>query len=514
MRKRNSKLEFTSLLTFLVVSVMLLSDGFVARISAESGEVDVYREIEPIGVVLDTIQDQYVRPVDIRQVVEGALYGMMGSLDEHSSFLSAEDLEIMQEDTQGEFEGIGVSIKLDEDERIMVFQPIPNSPAADAGIRPFDVIAKIDDVSTRGMSLSDAAERIRGPRGTSVRLTLLREKEGQEEPEVIEVDVRRDKVPLASLKESRLLDNKIAYIRISDFKQNTAQDLKKKIKEFLGQDMRAFVLDLRWNPGGLLTASKDVCELFLQRGALVTYTKGREKNGKHNADDLELYTGGNPVLPEGFPIIVLVNEQTASSSEIVTGALQYYKRALILGEKTFGKGSVQTIIPLPHPINTALRLTTALYYTPGDVTIDKNGILPDIEVPMDWEHERALGKQLYESFERDPDMADRQNHGAVTGNEAAEGLVEDLQLQRAVEILLESNVWADLIQKYHRDVQITQVAADEAQNQQDGKRASARRRPPADPAPADTPGTGTSLPAPGGQDVPVPNPEEQPVPDP
>ncbi|MBP8128398.1 MAG: S41 family peptidase [Candidatus Hydrogenedentes bacterium] len=462
MRTRNTKLEFLTLLTFLVSLVLLLGNGFVARISAETEEVDVYREIEPIGLVLDTIQDQYVHEVDIREVVEGALYGMMGSLDEHSSFLSAEDLEIMQEDTQGEFEGIGVSIKLDDQERIMVFQPIPNSPAADAGIRPFDIIAKIDGVPTIGMTLSDAADRIRGPRGTTVRLTLLRLKEGEEEPEVIETDVKREKVPLASLKESRLLENGIGYIRISDFKQNTAQDLKKKLREFLKEGMKGFVLDLRWNPGGLLTASKDVCELFLPRGTLVTYTKGRELAGRRNPDDLELYTGGNPVLPEGFPVIVLVNEQTASSSEIVTGALQFYERAIILGEKTFGKGSVQTIIPLPHPENTALRLTTALYYTPGDVTIDKNGILPDIEVLMDWDQERALGKQLYESFENDPSMTDRQNHGAVTGNAPAEGSVEDTQLQRAVEVLLESAVWGDLIQKYHRDVHITQVAADEA----------------------------------------------------
>lgn len=469
MRTRNTKLEFMTLLTFLVALVMLLGDGFVARISAETGEVDVYREIEPIGLVLDTIQDQYVHEVDVREVVEGALYGMMGSLDEHSSFLSAEDLEIMQEDTQGEFEGIGVSIKLDDQERIMVFQPIPNSPAADAGIRPFDVIAKIDGVPTVGMSLSDAAERIRGPRGTTVRLTLLRLKEGEDEPEVVEVDVRREKVPLASLKESRLLENGIAYIRVSDFKQNTAQDLKKKLKEFLKEGMTGFVLDLRWNPGGLLTASKDVCELFLPRGTLVTYTKGRERAGRRNPDDLELYTGGNPVLPEGFPIIVLVNEQTASSSEIVTGAMQYYKRALILGEKTFGKGSVQTIIPLSHPENTALRLTTALYYTPGNVTIDKNGILPDIEEPMDWDLERALGKQLYESFEHDPSMTDRQNHGTVTGNAPTEGSVEDVQLQRAVAILQESSVWEELIQKYHRDVHITQVAADAATGPEEGK---------------------------------------------
>ena len=469
MRTRNSKMEFLTLLTFVVAGLLLLSDGFVARISAQSNEVDVYREIEPIGIVLDTIQDQYVRDVEIKKVVQGALYGMMGSLDEHSSFLSEEDLEVMQEDTQGEFEGIGVSIKLDDEQRIVVFQPIPNSPAVEAGIRPFDIILKIDGVETTGMSLSDAAERIRGPRGTKVHLTLLRIEDGKDEPEVLEVDVRRDKVPLASLKESRLLDSGVGYIRISDFKQNTAQDLKEKLKEFLKSGMKGFILDLRWNPGGLLTASKDVCELFLPRSTLVTYTKGRPRDGRKNPEDLQLYTGGNPVLPQGFPMIVLVNEQTASSAEIVTGALQFYERAIILGEKTFGKGSVQTIIPLDNPLNTALRLTTALYYTPGDVTIDKNGILPDVEIPMDWDMEKALGKQMYESYEKDPAKIDLQNHGTVTGDQAVEGSVEDLQLKRAAELLGESDVWETLVQKYHRDVHITQVTAEEAKKQEASK---------------------------------------------
>lgn len=504
MRTRNSKMEFLTLLTFLAAGVLLLGNGFVARINAQSEEVDVYREIEPIGIVLDTIQDQYVRDVEIKKVVEGALYGMMGSLDEHSSFLSEDDLEIMQEDTQGEFEGIGVSIKLDGQQRIVVFQPIPNSPAVEAGIHPFDIIAKIDGVETVGMSLSDAAERIRGPRGTTVRLTLLRAVEGKEEPEIIEVDVRREKVPLASLKESRLLDGGIGYIRIGDFKQNTAQDLKAKLKEFLKAGMKGFILDLRWNPGGLLTASKDACELFLPRSTLVTYTKGRTRDGHKNPEDLQLYTGGSPVLPEGFPMIVLVNEQTASSAEIVTGALQFYERAIILGEKTFGKGSVQTIIPLNNPENTALRLTTALYYTPADVTIDKNGILPDVEVPMAWEQEKALGKQMYESFENDPGKIDLQDHGSVTGNQAAEGTIEDDQLKRAAEILKESDVWETLVQKYHRDVHITQVTKEEAEKQAKAAAESNETAEGAAPEPS----------APGAVDTESPSEEPVPTPEP
>jgi carboxyl-terminal processing protease len=458
MRDRNTRLEFMTLLAFLMAAALVLGNGFVSRIHGQE-EADVYQQIEPLGVVLDLVQKQYVRDVEISQLVEGALYGIMNALDEHSSFLSEEDLTAMQEDTAGQFEGIGVSIKLDERERVMVFQPIPGSPAAQAGIQPFDIIGKIDGVITAGMSLSDAADRIRGPRGTTVRLTILRLVDDAEEPEVLEFDVRRERVPLASIKESRLLDGGIGYVRISDFKQNTARDLEKDVKEFLSRGMTALVLDLRWNPGGLLTASKEVCELFLPRGTLVTYTKGRVRTGSRNPDDLELFTSGRPILPEDLPVIILVNEQTASSSEIVTGALQYYERAIILGQKTFGKGSVQTIIPLDRPNNTALRLTTALYYTPGDVTIDGQGIQPDVEVVMDWEQQRALAIQLYRSYEADPEKINLQNHGSVTGNEITDDTVEDVQLQRAVEILGESRVWDELRKRYHRDVAETQMSA-------------------------------------------------------
>ena len=347
MQNRNAKYEFVALLIFLVSMTLLLTNGFMGRIDARENNVDVYQQIAPMGEVLNLIMEDYVREADLEQVVNGALMGMMSSLDRNSSFISKDDLQKMREETQGEFEGIGVSIKLDDNDNIMVFQPIHNSPAEEAGILPFDLIIKIGDVSTEGMSLNDAANLIRGPKGTSVDLTLLRQQDGAE-PREVEVSVKRANVPLESIKEARLLEGGVGYVRIGDFKDTTARDLKERLKEFLEQDMRAFVLDLRWNPGGLLTASQQVCELFLPKGALVTYTRGRvREDGKANGEDMELYTERRPVLPEGMPMIVLVNDQTASSSEIVTGALQYYKRALVLGEKTFGKGSVQTIIPVP-----------------------------------------------------------------------------------------------------------------------------------------------------------------------
>ncbi|MCC6143280.1 MAG: S41 family peptidase [Candidatus Hydrogenedentes bacterium] len=466
MRKRNSKYEFITLFLFMVAGMLVLTNGFVGRISAQGNEVDVYQKIEPIGVVLDTVLQEYVREADVDKLVEGALLGMMSALDKHSSFITAQDLAVMREETKGEFEGIGVSIKLDEDENIVVFQPIPESPAAQAGLKPFDIIAKIDDAPTIGMTLADAADKIRGPRGTTVKITVLRPQEDKEtEPELLDFVVKRDKVPLDSVKEARLFEGdygKIGYVRVSDFKDTTARDVEKALKEFIGQGMDGFVLDLRWNPGGLLTASQEVSQLFLPRNSLVTYTKGREKDGKSNGDDMELYTEGNPVLPEGFPMIILVNEQTASSSEIVTGSLQFHQRAIILGEKTYGKGSVQTIIPLQRPQDTALRLTTALYYTPADVTIDGQGILPDVEVDMDWDTEKALGMQMYKSYENDPGLMNKQNHGLTGEGEGDDPVVVDSQLQQALTILGEDKVWDNLLKKYHRDVRETQLTASAA----------------------------------------------------
>lgn len=465
MQQRNSKMEFLSLAAFVGVGLLILTNGFAGRIAAQGSDVDVYQQIEPIGVVLDTVLQEYVHEADIGQLVEGALHGIMGSLDKHSSFITASDLADMREQTSGEFEGIGVSIRLDDNGLITVFTPIPDSPAAKAGVQPFDIITAIDDIPTDGMGLGDAAEKIRGPRGTTVKLNIARPTDDPASPlEPLEFVVKRDKVPLESIKEARLLDGQVGYIRISDFKDNTARDIKRELDRFLDEGMRAFILDLRWNPGGLLSASKDVCEIFLERNSLVTYTKGRQREGRPNREDMKLHTQGTPALPRDFPIIVLVNEHTASSAEIVTGALQFYQRAIIVGEKTFGKGSVQTIIPLSNPESTALRLTTALYYTPADVTIDGQGIIPDVEVPMDADKQRRLGQQMYRSYENDPAMINEQNHGSVTGNVMDEDTVEDMQLLRAVEILREDAVWENLLLKYHRDVRETQLTASAAAN--------------------------------------------------
>ena len=459
MLKKSSKWEFLGLLTFLICLTLLFTNGFSERIFAQDTGTDVYQDITPIGDVLSEIMKSYYKEPDVNEVVEGALKGMMNSLDRNSSYISPDLFEELTEETQGEFDGIGVHITLDDNDNLTVLQPVADAPAAEAGIMTGDFITAIDGVPTKGMSILDAAKRIKGPRNTIVHLSIYREGKNGEDGQKLEFDVKRGKIPLESIREARVLDGGIGYIRISDFKKNTAREIKKEMARLADEGMKSLVLDLRWNPGGLLTASQDVSELFLPRGNLVTYTKGRETGDA--TDNLRLETRRTPVLPLDFPMVLIVNGSTASSSEIVTGALQYYKRAIVIGEQTYGKGSVQTIIQLAQPKGSALRLTTALYYTPAGVTIHNMGIRPDIEVAMDEKDSVALFMQMYRSYAEGPDMRDHQDHGSITGDEVTEETVEDIQLAKAVEILQEEGSFQSLVDKYHKDTRITQVAAPE-----------------------------------------------------
>lgn len=469
MRRNSSKAEFLALVTFLIGATLVLTNGFSSRIFAQDEERAIFDKIEPIGEVLSEILENYVYTPDLDKAVEGALIGIMNSLDRNSSFIPAEGYQSMREDTEGEFNGIGVFIGFDEEGHVVVTQPVPDAPAAKAGLQAGDYIEGVDGVPivdiisksmTRDQALGAVSSRIKGPRGTNVQITVSRaiDKESDSgEREEFAFNVKRGKIPLQSVLEARVLEGGIGYIRISDFKKNTASDVRKRLKDF-GEGMNSLILDLRWNPGGLLNASREICELFLAKNTLVVSTRGREKTSGGFSEEMELYTEKLPLLPETMPLIVLVNERSASSSEIVTGALQYHQRALIVGEKTFGKGSVQTIIPLSRPRGSALRLTTALYYTPSGVTIDSVGILPDVEAAMDEDEQFKLRQQMYNTYREDITLRDRQNHGRITGD-MEEDAVQDTVLERAVEILREDAVFENLLKKYHRDVRETQVAA-------------------------------------------------------
>ena len=475
MKSMNSKTEFLALVGFLCAVAMILTNGMSGRIMAQSDQEQVYNKIEPIGEVLAEVLDNYVYEPDVDRAVEGALMGIMSSLDRNSSFIPAASFTSLRQDTEGSFDGIGVQIRYHEEtDNVLVYYPIPGAPAQEAGLKAGDFIVAVDGVevyddvesaASPGEALQLVTDRIKGPRGTSVDITVSREVGPGDERARFEYTVRRGKIPLNSLVEARILDGGIGYVRISDFKKNTASDLDEKIEEFADQNMSALILDLRWNPGGLLNSARDVSEVFLPKGALVTFTRGREQEDGGFRDSMELYTQKHPIIPDSMPIIILVSRGSASSSEIVTGALQYHERALVVGEKTFGKGSVQTVIPLANPRGSALRLTTALYYTPAEVTIDQVGILPDIEVEMDIEAQNNLRVQMIRSMNPGPEFINKQNHGSITGNTEGiddEEMVEDIVLARAVEIIEEHASFSDMIKNYHRDVEETQrMASDE-----------------------------------------------------
>lgn len=472
MKYKNGKTEFLALVGFLGAVAMILTNGMSGRIMAQSDTEQVYTKIEPIGEVLAEILDSYVYEPDIDRAVEGALMGIMSSLDRNSSFIPAESFTSLRQDTEGSFDGIGVQIRYNEDtDNVLVYYPIPGAPAQEAGIKAGDFIVAVDGVevtedieaaNSPNEALSLVTDRIKGPRGTSVNITVSREVNPDEERARFEYVVRRGSIPLNSIVEARMLDGDIGYVRISDFKKNTAEDLEDQVEAFADEGMTALILDLRWNPGGLLNSARDVSELFLKKGSLVTFTRGREQPEGGYLDSMELFTQKHSIIPETMPIIILVSRGSASSSEIVTGALQFHQRAIVMGEKTFGKGSVQTVIPLNNPPGSALRLTTALYYTPAEVTIDQVGILPDVEVEMDIDTQNNLRVQMIRSMNPGPEYINKQNHGEITGNtEGVEGdeLVQDTVLAHAVEIIREQSSFKSMLENYHRDVKETQKMA-------------------------------------------------------
>ncbi|MEW6426991.1 MAG: S41 family peptidase [Thermodesulfobacteriota bacterium] len=348
---------------FLLLCALL---ALATPAKAEETERDTYRHLETFANVLSILQNNYVEPVDSEKVIEGAIKGMLASLDPHSSYMRPEDLKELQVETKGSFTGIGVEITI-KDNVITVVSPIEGTPAYAKGIKAGDKILKIGDESTQDMSLTDAVKRLRGEKGSEVTITIMREGRGETE----EITLTRDVIPLQSVK-ALMLDNDYAYARITNFQAKTAGDLAAAI-DGLGKSatIKGLILDLRNNPGGLLDQAVRVADLFLEEGIIVS-TKGRLE------DQTVVYRAHSSGTNYRFPMIALVNEGSASASEIVAGALKDQKRAIILGVQTFGKGSVQTIIPMHN--GAGLRLTTALYYTPDGTSIQATGIVPDIEV--------------------------------------------------------------------------------------------------------------------------------------
>ncbi|MBP2551276.1 carboxyl-terminal processing protease [Neorhizobium galegae] len=345
-----------------------MSVVYSAGVPAQAAGSSTYRELSIFGDVFERVRAQYVTPPDDEKLVENAINGMLSSLDPHSSYMNAKDAADMRTQTKGEFGGLGIEVTM-EDELVKVITPIDDTPAARAGVLAGDFISEIDGTPVRGLKLEDAVEKMRGAVKTPIKLTILRK--GADKP--LEITVMRDIIAVRAVK-SRV-EGDVGYLRVISFTEKTYDDLEKAIKKIKADvpadKLKGYVLDLRLNPGGLLDQAINVSDAFLERGEVVS-TRGR------NPEETRRFNAGPGDLTDGKPVIVLVNGGSASASEIVAGALQDLKRATVVGTRSFGKGSVQTIIPLGEA--GALRLTTALYYTPSGKSIQGTGIQPDIKV--------------------------------------------------------------------------------------------------------------------------------------
>jgi len=342
--------------------------AFFGSAAEAAGNADTYRQLNLFGDVFERVRSDYVEKPDDAKLIESAVNGMLSGLDPHSSFMDAKAFKDMQTQTSGEFGGLGIEVQMFENQ-IRVEGAIDDTPAARAGVRAKDIITELDGKSIQGLSLNQAVEKMRGPVNTPIELTVQRE--GAAEP--VKIKIVRDVIRIRSVKFNVEGDD-IGYIRVSQFNQQTFEGLKKSLEDFdqkIAKDkLKGYVLDLRNNPGGLLDQAIAVSDAFLERGEIVS-TRGR------NPDESQRFNARSGDLAKGKPIIVLVNGGSASASEIVAGALQDHRRATVLGTRSFGKGSVQTIIPLGG--NGAIRLTTARYYTPSGKSIQAKGIVPDIE---------------------------------------------------------------------------------------------------------------------------------------
>lgn len=420
------------------LKILALLTGFALMLAAWSNltaktntdDSNVYQYLRLFSNVLNIVQDNYVETVDTQRLIHGAINGMLRELDPHSSFMTPEEYKELQVETRGRFGGLGIEISM-RDDILTVVAPLEGTPADRAGILAGDQIIKIDDQPTLDMTLTEAVRKMRGPKGTGVKLTIMRQ--GEQKP--LEFDLVRDTISVQSVR-FRTLEPGYAYVRISTFQSGTAQDLRKALNELeaVNDPLKGLILDLRSDPGGLLDQAVEVADEFLNQG-LIVYTGGRLESQK-----MRFEATRNP-KPRDYPIVVLVNSGSASASEIVAGALQDHNRAIIMGEPTFGKGSVQTVIPLAD--GSAIRLTTSLYYTPSGRSIQAKGIEPDIlvvlEIPsQDGEDpvdplRRLREVDLPRHMENSKPSKDPKMDAAL--EESQRILAQDNQLRRALDLL-------------------------------------------------------------------------------
>ncbi|MEX2321962.1 MAG: S41 family peptidase [Saccharospirillum sp.] len=427
-----------SAITALVIGVSI---GIASSVHAERVETRLpVDDVRMFSQVLERIKQAYVEDVEDSELIENAIEGMLSGLDPHSDYLTPEDFEDLRESTRGEFGGLGIEISLDETGFVRVVAPIDDTPAYRAGMQSGDLITQIDDTPVKGMSIGDAVNLMRGRPGTDVRLTVARE--GETQP--LEFEITRDIIQVTSIR-NRMIEPGVGYVRISQFQERTGRDFVEAMASLRTENEGALdglVLDLRNNPGGVLQASVDVVDALISQG-LIVYTEGRLPNSasefEANSDDPS----------EGVSLVVLINGGSASASEIVAGAVQDHRRGVIMGTRSFGKGSVQTILPLND--NHAIKLTTARYFTPNGRSIQAQGIEPDIIVNQGkltqengnpYYSEADLAGHLLNGDEENgsdengaSEQADQNEQTEESADEASNELIDDYQLFQAVTLL-------------------------------------------------------------------------------
>ncbi len=397
----------------------------------EKGKTDLFKQVELFSDSLAIVQTEYVDEVKPKDLIYGALKGMLSALDPHSQFMDPDTYNELKVDTEGKFGGLGIEITI-KDGLLTVVTPIQDTPAWKAGLKAKDRIVKINGELTRDITLTDAVKKLRGKPGEPVTVTILRESEHK----LLDIKIVRDVIKIQDIKNPRILSDGIGYVRLVEFRENTVADLTTTLQKLKKEGMVALIIDLRNNPGGLLDSAIGVAEKFVERGKLIVSTKGRKSQQNMEFTCRE----ASPLLD--LPMVVLINEGSASGSEIVAGALQDYKRAIIVGTKSFGKGSVQTVIPLSD--GSALRLTTSKYFTPSGKVIHGNGVIPDIVVEEqrpateDDEKEEAKGEEVFDRID------DKNKQPQV---KPQDDLKSDTQLMRAVDILKAVQIYKKISQK-------------------------------------------------------------------
>lgn len=425
----------------MALLILVISIGSQRRCDAQGG-----KEYEYIGLMTDVmsiVKKSYVEEVDSKKLIYGAINGMLAALDPHSSFMNPETFKEMKVETKGAFGGLGIEISM-KDGILTVISPIEDTPAQRAGIKAGDQILRIDERFTKDLTITEAVKRMRGAKGSKVVLTIMRD--GFERPK--EFPIIRDIIQVKSVK-FRMLDHGYGYIRIAQFQERTDEDMAKALKslatENKGKQLAGLVLDLRNDPGGLLDQAVRVSDHFVENGKLIVYTEGREKESKMQ------FSASSRVKEPNYPMVILINSGSASASEIVAGALQDHRRAIVMGTQSFGKGSVQTIIPLND--ESGLRLTTARYYTPNGRSIQAKGITPDIiveqmEMPKTKNHTDSMfirEKDLENHFENTKESKQDQDNKASGKDDKVkqttdttlniDPLKTDYQLVRALDLL-------------------------------------------------------------------------------